>query len=188
MEDALALVQTLLADDMAERNRMFAGQIRQLKARLVGENMWSSSFAVAQMQGLAIDEFKARQSLILQTWRRVLCTFDSAHRTLLLQKAAENAAQTLVGERDYLEKVVTSQPVGGLPNLPGFLGEICGLATSRMRAELSLPDAEPRQALRSALAADEVVELKPNFFGFGLNLRALWRKFLARVATKGQHP
>lgn len=24
---------------------------------------------------------------------------------------------------------------------------------------------------------DEILELKPNFIGFGINLRALWRKF-----------
>jgi hypothetical protein len=27
---------------------------------------------------------------------------------------------------------------------------------------------------------EDVVELKPNFMGFGINLRALWRKFLGK--------
>lgn len=139
MEKILALVQTLLADDMAERNRLFAGQIRQLKAYLVKENMWSSSVAVTQMQNMAIDEFRVRQRLILQTWQRVLPTVDSVNRTLLLPKAAQNVAQALATERDYLENVVTSQPVGGLPNPAGFLSEVCGLATNRLQAELGLP-------------------------------------------------
>ncbi len=144
MEDVIALVQTLLADDMAERNRLFAGQIRQLKAHLVKENMWSSSVAVTQMQHMAIDEFRVRQGLILQTWQRVLPAIDSG--TSFLPQAAQNVAQALSSERGYLEKVITSQPVGGQPNPAGFLDEVCSLATNRLQAELGLLEAKPRQA------------------------------------------
>ncbi len=144
--DHLAVVQTLLADDIAERNRIFAGEIRQLKLRLVEGNMWSSTVAVTHMQDLAIAELKARQSLILQTWKRVISTLDSASRKLLLPQAVQNAAEAFVAERDNLEKVVTSQAVGGLPNPAGFLDEICGIATRRLQAELGLPDTEAERA------------------------------------------
>jgi hypothetical protein len=143
MEDVLAHVQALLADDIAERNRLFAGQIRHLKAQLVKENMWSSSVAVTQMQGMAIDEFRVRQRLILQAWQRALPTVGS--NTLLLPRVAQSVAQALAGERDYLEGVVTSQSVGGLPNPAGFLDETCSLATNRLQAELSLPEANEIQ-------------------------------------------
>ena len=158
MEDGLALVQTLLADDMAERNRLFASQIRQLKAHLVKENMWSSSVAVTQMQNIAIDEFRVRQSLILQTWQRVLSSLESD--TSLLPQAAENVAQALAGERDYLENIVTSQTVGGLTNPAGFLDGVCSLATKSLQAELSLSEAKPRQAQSPSSPLDKSIEIQ----------------------------
>lgn len=139
-EEALVLVQSRLADDIAERNWSFAGRMRQLKLHLVKENMWSSTVAVTQMQDLATAEFKARKNLILQTWQDVLSTLDSVNRTLLRPQAAQNAAQALAAERDHLETVVTSQSVGGIPNPAGFLGEVCVLATRRIQAEFGIQE------------------------------------------------
>ncbi len=144
-EDALAVVQTFLAADIVERNRVFANQMRQLKLRLLKENMWSSSVAVNHMQDLAVAEFKVRESLILETWQRVLSSLDPVARNSLLSQASRNIARTLDAERGYLERVVTSQPVGGLPNPNGFLEEVSGLATSRAQAELDLLEAEAKQ-------------------------------------------
>lgn len=164
MRDVVTLVQLLLADDLAGRNILFAKQIRKLKARLVKENMWSSTVAVTQMQNIAVNEFKARQNLILQTWQRVLPIYDSMERTLLLPQAAQSVAHTLATERDYLEDVVTSQPVGGLPNPAGFLDELCDIATSRLQAELGLPEVTPAQARSIFLSLNKSTAIRKRVF------------------------
>ena len=45
-------------------------------------------------------------------------------------------------------------------------------------AELNIGkfSSEPTNADETA-SEEDIVELKPNFFGFGIDLRALWRKF-----------
>lgn len=51
---------------------------------------------------------------------------------------------------------------------------------------LSIRDADPalpstsRAAIASDAPADEIIELRPNFMGLGLNLRALWRRWRVR--------
>ncbi|MCH2177062.1 MAG: hypothetical protein MK193_15170 [Lentisphaeria bacterium] len=39
---------------------------------------------------------------------------------------------------------------------------------------------EAGQEVKTQIPNEDVLELKPNFMGFGINLRSLWRKFVSK--------
>jgi AbiTii len=86
------------------------------------------------------------------------------------------------GIKQYLEVDVTRYTFASL-QLEGVLAAIRLRLSDAIAKLASQSAAATHPALPvDAYASDEIVELRPNVFGLGLNLRALWRWLLARVA------
>ena len=87
-------------------------------------------------------------------------------------------------ERDKEGKTIGTIYLGSIER-PAEASAVFCLEASGTYEEVSSSDqAEPTDSV-ATVRSEEVLELKPNFFGLGVNLRALWRRLIPMVKGGG---
>lgn len=173
------LADSLLASELATRQEGFGREISQLVASLGATGNRYSTALVASMEEAGRREIRDRAEIILGVWRRVLSS-QGSDGSAELTDATDHALDRLANERSKVEETVLAVQMGSVPHHPDFLSATADLLRGSLPTELRLPTAKPTTATRAGADQDEVIEMKPNFFGIGVNLRALWRGLVVR--------
>lgn len=173
------LADSLLASELATRQEVFARAISQLVAKLGASGNRFSTALVAKMEEAGREELQNRAVVIVEVWCRVLARPHSSASGELAD-ATSHALDRLGKERSRVERTVLDVQMGSIPHHPDFLLSTEELLRTSVPTQLRLAGSPTSAGVQPGAGQDEVVEVKPNFFGMGINVRALWRRMAGR--------
>lgn len=166
------VVESLLGSDCAARQEAFSKEISDLVASLAASDNRLSTALISKMEDAGMRELRTRADSILASSKRAIVSLPGIDQAGVSDSFA-HASERLAHERTSIERVVLGVQMGSIPQHPGFLSETEVLLRKRFLAELQLLELQVGAINHFS---DEIIELKPNFFGLGINLRALGRR------------
>lgn len=174
VEEMKALADELLAVDLSSRGESFGRRMADLVASQPSGNRYSTSL-MSSLETAAKEEFRARAAVVTAAWRRVLRQAKGGDSEAIARATA--LAQSRVDqEQAAIEVQMSAVEMGSVPMPVGFLSALAGMEKECLAVELRMPDPLASGWGQPSQGSDEVVEIRPNFFGLGVNLRALWRQ------------
>lgn len=156
-------------DELAVRRGSFERAIQKLVAQLGLTGNRFSTALVYRMEEAGRNELRARAEVILGTWVR--CLSNEGTDPENLDSARTTALEILKSEFENIVRVLAAVGVGSIARNEKFLDQQFHLTSARLTAELNVTPLTPTES-----SPEHVVELKPNIYGIGFDLRALVRR------------
>lgn len=86
------IVSSILDADLADRQRLFANQVKDILARLADGGMLRSTTLINLMQDAAVAELRSRSELIIDTWARVVRAYPADASRIEADEVINSAA------------------------------------------------------------------------------------------------
>jgi len=175
--DVESLLSGILTLEFGDRDYELDASAVRLKEEMNARGVLTSTMTLSQLSDFFVAEFKARCDLVAQyaigKIGAVKPSEDSGRKLLgLYRSASTDQLAKLTAKYDAIASITSSLQ-------SGMLKEIRETMVQRMRNRMQRNDLmiELEHKVATDAKPTEVLVLKPTFYGVGVDLQALWKRY-----------
>ena len=176
--DFESMLTRILALEFGDRDHELDASALRLKEEMNARGVLTSTMTLGELSNFFVAEFKARCDLIAQHAIGKIGTVKPAEGSGktpldLFRSESKDQLARLTAKFDAIASPIRSGLQGAMPD------EIRRTMLQRMQDHMQRNDLMVELEHKAATAAkpNEIFALKPTFYGVGIDLRALWKRY-----------